>query len=252
MVIGNSASGHDITHALLQSASSTVYQSRRSPSRWDGDTPPPGLEWKPIVRKYHSTGAIEFADGSILPAVNIVIYCTGYQASFPFWNSKANGGPIWNYEENRLEGSYLHTFFREYPTLGVVGIPRTLTFRSFEYMGIALARVFSGRNAVSLPSKAHQAAWEKHRLALVHRERRKFHDIPWDNGETMEFLSELYHIAGLPRLEGKGRCPPVLGQQIRWAIEHIKKYPEPKTTAEEEGDGWVMIRKTLKDSLHFI
>jgi len=252
LVIGNSASGRDITTALLQSAHLPVYQSRKSASRWDGDTPPSGIEWKPIVKEYLPTGEVVFEDDSVLSDIDAVIYCTGYKASFPFWNTQANRGPIWDYDEDRLIGSYWHTFFRDFPTLGIIGVPRVLTFRSFEYQAIALARVFAGRNAVPLPPREEQECWERERWRRVSRERRKFHDIPWDNGETMDWLRGLFELAGLPVLEGRGRYPPVLGDETRWAIEHLKKYPEPGSESQDEG-GWTIVgRGAGIDSLHFI
>jgi hypothetical protein len=253
LVVGNSASGHDITTLLVQSGKPKlpIYQSRRSRSRWDGARPPPGIEWKPVIEEYSSsTNEIIFADGTHLSDIDAIIYCTGYQPSFPFWNDRANGGPLYDYTTGHLLNNYQHTFSRTFPhTLGIVGIPRVLTFRSFEYQAIALARLFSGRNAKPLPPASEQERWEKQRLELVRRERRKFHDIPWDNSETMDWLRFLFELSGLPVLEGLGRCPPVLGEKTRWAIEHVRKYPEPR---DEDVEGEWVVLESLKDSLHFI
>lgn len=260
LVIGNSASGHDITTLLVRSGSAQlpIYQSRRSRSRWDGEHPPDGISWKPVVRSYNAeNGDIVFEDDSVLKDIDAVIYCTGYKPSFPFWNSQANGGPLYDYTKNRLTGFYQHTFSHAFPnSIGIVGIPRVLTFRSFEYQGIALARLFSGRNAKSLPPLADMLRWEAERAELVQRQRRPFHEIQWDAGETMAWFRELFELSGLPLLEGKGRFPPVLDEKTRWAIEHIRKYPEGG--AEEvvrEGEGeeeWTLVERTKKDSLHFI
>ncbi|KAF2009660.1 putative dimethylaniline monooxygenase [Aaosphaeria arxii CBS 175.79] len=258
VVVGNSASGHDITTQLVQSGltQAPVYQSRRSRSRWDGDHPPNGVEWKPTIVEYRtSTNEIVFDDGTVLNDVDAVIYCTGYKPSFPFWNSKANGGPIFDYRENRILGSYQHTFLQKYPySIAIVGLPRVLTFRSFEYQAVAIARLFSGRSSKPLPSISEMREWEKDRAGLVKRERRKFHDIQWENGETMEWLSFLYELAGLPKLEGEGRYPPVLDEKTRWAIKHVRKYPEPGNKESEDNEGWVLVNKeeTRKDILHFI
>ncbi|QKX55452.1 uncharacterized protein TRUGW13939_02545 [Talaromyces rugulosus] len=258
LIIGNSASGHDVTAGVVKSAQLPVYQSRRSPSRWDGDKPDAGVEWKPIVKEYLQTGEILFDDGTILDDIDVVIYCTGYKVSFPFWNSKANGRPIFNYKENRLIGNYLHTFLTDFPTLGVIGIPRTLTFRSFNYQAIALARIFSGRNARPLPAKDEQRQWEEQRWQSVSSQHRRFHDIAWDSGETMGYLRELYEIAGLPRIEGQGQTPPILDAETRWAIKHVRKYPVPGDE-DEDGQtddtdaGWSIVeRGHCKDSLHFL
>lgn len=212
-----------------------------------------------MIREYKaSTNEIIFEDGTILTNVDAVIYCTGYKPSFPFWNSTANGGPIYDYRNNRLVDFYQHTFSEAFPrTLGIVGLPRVITFRSFEYQAIALARLFSGRNHLSLPSLSEMKAWEAEREVLVKRERRKFHDILWDNGETVEWLRWLYTFAGLPVLEGKGRYPPVFDDETRWAYEHVRKYPVPgdgdKSNGRDnavEDEGWVVLYE--KDSMHFV
>ncbi|KAI1206687.1 putative dimethylaniline monooxygenase [Annulohypoxylon truncatum] len=264
LVIGNSASGHDLTAELVSTASLPVLQSRRSPSRWDGDTPPPGIRWKPVIRSYSaSTGSIHFSDGTTLRESDVdhVIYATGYKPSFAFWNAARNGGPLYDYAANKLVGNYLHTFFRAYPTLAVVGVPRVLTFRSFEYQAVALARLFSSRNARPLPSVAEQERWEREREELTRREGRKFHDVDWESGETFAWLEALFDIAGLGTLRGEGRIPPALTEEMIWAIEHVKKYPEPGKGKDADGDKdgeerqdgeWVLVERQRKDLLAFI
>ncbi len=237
LVIGNSASGHDATAELVSTAHHPVYQSRRSKSRWDGDEPPSGIAWKPVISEFLPDGRILFEDGTYLDDVDKIFYCTGYKASFPFWNSKANGRPLWDYEGNKLIKGYWHTFFQDFSTLAIVGLPRVLTFRSFEYQAIALARLYSGRNKVPLPPLEVQEKWESEREERRRSEHKKFHDIEWETGETKEWLGRFFEIAGLGTLLGEGRVPPVLGKDLVWAIEHLKKYPEPGKSETKEQAG---------------
>ncbi|KAL2067655.1 hypothetical protein VTL71DRAFT_15751 [Oculimacula yallundae] len=267
LTIGNSASGHDLTNDLVLAANLPVYQSRRSRSRWDGTEPPPGIAWKPIIKEFLPSGRIVFEDDTYLDDIDTIIYCTGYKASFPFWNAKNNGREIWDYAKNKLVKSYIHTFFHDFKTLGIVGIPRVLTFRSFEYQAIALARLFSGRAAPGLPGLEEQERWEKEREERVTRDGKKFHEIEWETGETLGWVGELYGIAGLNLLTGEGRVPPVLGEDVRWAIEHLRKYPEPEKDGAKLNDGtgqisadgeedvaaeWVLVERKKKDLLAFI
>ncbi|KAF1924346.1 putative dimethylaniline monooxygenase [Didymella exigua CBS 183.55] len=253
LIIGNSASGYDITTQFAQSGivALPVYQSRRSPSRWDGRDPPPGVVWKPVITSYSSSGTIHFADGSHLDDIDTVIYCTGYKPSFPFWNSHANGGEIYDYQESKLDAFYQHTFSTKWErSLGIIGIPRVLTFRSFEYQAIALARLFCGREARCLPCIPEQRDWEKKRVAKCQQEGRLFHTILWDDGETMEWFRYLFEVAGLPGLEGKGRYPPQLTREQRWAFENLRKYPEPGKGDRKysiESDGWNLVGKEFEE-----
>lgn len=259
LIVGNSASGHDITTQLAHSGvvALPVYQSRRSRSRWDGSSPPPGVAWEPIITSYDPvSGAIHFADGTNLEDIDIVIYCTGYKPSFPFWNSASNGGPLYDYEENKLEGFFQHTFSMKWErSLGIVGLPRVLTFRSFEYQALALARLFAHREARSLPSLHEQQDWEIQRTGKCKEEGRQFHTILWDDGETMDWFRHLYEMAGLPGLEGKGRFPPQLTREQRWAYDNLKKYPEPGREGRkfEAGEGWGIIGEgEERDSAWFV
>lgn len=256
LVIGNSASGHDLSVDLVGVASAPVYQSRRSKARWDGDGPLSGIEWKPVIKEYLPSGRIVFDDDTYLDDVDAVLYCTGYKPSFPFWNVKANGRPLWDYEASKLIKTYWHTFFQDFKTLAIVGMPRTLTFRSFEYQAIALARLFSGRNALPLPPLKEQEKWETERARQTRSEGKKFHDIPWEEGHTIEWLEGFFRIAGLGTIRGEGLVPPVLTKELIWAVEHLRKYPEDPGEHEARGRhedraderegpncGWVVVER---------
>ncbi|KAF5669970.1 flavin-containing protein [Fusarium heterosporum] len=259
LVIGNSASGHDIAVDLRQAVKLPLYQSRRSRGRLDGDGPPPGVEWKTVIKEYRIDGSIVFEDGTELADIDHVIYCTGYLPSYPFWNSKANGRPLFDYENKKLINNYWHTFIQDIPNLAVIGMPRVLTFRSFEYQAVAVARLFSGRNTIPLPPIEEQRKWERSREQLCRQQRKKFHEIEWEAGETFWWLDGFFQIAGLGTLGGDGRIPPALSKDIIWAIENIRKYPVPgKETNERdqasgvEGDEWILVDRTARDLLSFI
>lgn len=256
LIIGNSASGHDLSLDLVGVASAPVYQSRRSKARWDSDGPLSGIEWKTVIKEFRPSGRIIFDDDSYLDDVDAVLYCTGYKPSYPFWNAKANGRPLWDYEANKLIKTYWHTFFQDFKTLAIVGMPRTLTFRSFEYQAIAIARLFSGRNALPLPSLSEQEQWESERVQRTKSEGKKFHDIPWDEGQTIDWLDGLFRIAGLGTIRGEGLVPPVLSKELIWAVENVRKYPEDQGKLEGKGlneehagraegadGGWVVVQR---------
>ncbi|TFB04335.1 Thiol-specific monooxygenase [Trichoderma ghanense] len=259
LVIGNSASGTDISRELVSTAQLPVYQSRRSKIWWEGDSPPAGIEWKPVISEYLPNGRILFEDGTYLDGIDTVIYCTGYKPSYPFWNAKKNGQPLWDDRKGQLVKSYWHTFFQDFPNLGIVGLPRVLTFRSFEYQAIALARLFANRNPVPLPPISEQQAWADAREELTRREHRRFHDISWDDGETREWLQGFLKLSGLGTLTGQGRIPPPLTKEMIWAIENLKKYRPGGDDDKKGSDGqradnhdWVVVENRKRDVLGFI
>ena len=110
-------------HEILPYAQSPVHASLR------GD-PIPAFGWAPflhpkislkqkIVKLDASTGAVHFADGSVVHDIDHIIYATGYTFSLPYLPTvqerikKAH---------RRLPGVYQHTFDTLDPTLAFVGM----------------------------------------------------------------------------------------------------------------------------------
>ncbi|KAJ8295454.1 Thiol-specific monooxygenase [Rhodotorula toruloides] len=101
LVVGNSASGYDITrelassiHTRRQSSPSgplpKIYQSARSPPQlgipWDAPDAPEyskEVRTKPPIRRVEGR-RIEFEDGSVVEDVDTIIFATGYFFSLPF------------------------------------------------------------------------------------------------------------------------------------------------------------------------
>ena len=87
---------------------------------------------------------------------------------------------------------------------------------------------------MALPPVEQQERWEKQRETRTRAERRKFHDISWDDGETFQYLGWLSRFAGLGTLTGDGRTPPALGKDLIWAVENILKYPRPRDGSDKQ------------------
>ncbi|BGP22800.1 flavin dependent monooxygenase [Rhodotorula toruloides] len=101
IVVGNSASGYDITRELASSIHTRrqfspsaslpkIYQSARSPPQlgipWDAPEAPEyskEVRTKPPIRRVDGR-RIEFEDGSVAEDVDTIIFATGYFFSFPF------------------------------------------------------------------------------------------------------------------------------------------------------------------------
>ncbi|EMR67967.1 putative flavin dependent monooxygenase protein [Eutypa lata UCREL1] len=137
LIIGNSASGWDISKQLAPLASKVWVSSTRR----DMVTSDPRNELVSPVRKFDAkkrTVHLENeeeeeeeggSDERTLSNVDIIIFCTGYLYSFPFLHHMAettrNGPrhPIWS-DGYRVEGLYEHIVNIERESLMFVGLPK--------------------------------------------------------------------------------------------------------------------------------
>ncbi|GAA5881975.1 hypothetical protein JCM3774_002558 [Rhodotorula dairenensis] len=163
LVIGNSASGYDITRELAASIYARrqesgsvpnatvlprIYQSARSPPAlgipWDApDAPEYSKEVRvfPPIRRVRGR-EIEFEDGTSVNDVDSIIFATGYYFSFPFLSPKdapfssapityapprpGDGGPRPTAEEGGLRVHHLDDrmlFYLPDPTLAFLALP---------------------------------------------------------------------------------------------------------------------------------
>lgn len=253
VVVGSGISAIEIAKDLVPVAQLPVYMSRRSAPK--ALIPIEGVEKRPMISEYLPNGRILFDNGEYLDDVDAVIYCTGYQPSYPFWNVKANGRPLWDYERDKLINSYLHTFFQDFPNLGIVGIQRAITFRSFEYQAVALARSFAGRNAVDLPTVDEQVEWERKADEESRANNRTFHALGVEDGGLRLWMEMLYKFAGPCTLSGKGRNPPVFGEKEQEVVMKQKRaelLSERRILLGQPDDGWIQVGDTKYKLLGFV
>jgi hypothetical protein len=109
----------------------------------------------------HDDGYATLADGTRLPGVDTVMYCTGYDYSFPFLQqgeasassggnssdcSGSGGGGFVSVQDNRVGPLYQHIFPpAAVPTLSFVGLPwKVVPFPQFELQARWIARVLAG------------------------------------------------------------------------------------------------------------
>lgn len=176
LIIGAGTSGMDIARDLSPHASRILVSSRLDRNAPTGyqkfrDTQrsrrPPGSEDIPEVKLFRSPqqtpgeSEIELVDGTTVHA-DAVIFCTGYQYSFPFL-------PQYHADSDRftpdlqpliLRGDHVLHLYRDVfyipdPTLAFIGISvNTSAFSFFEYQAISVARVFAG--TARLPAQPQQ------------------------------------------------------------------------------------------------
>ncbi|KAG2242914.1 hypothetical protein Bca52824_095242 [Brassica carinata] len=149
VVIGNFASGSDISRDLTGVAKEVHIAARSKPSETYEKLPGANNLWlHPMIETARKDGSIVFKNGKVVQA-DAIVHCTGYIYHFPFLNTN---GYI-TVEDNCVGPLYKHVFPPALaPGISFVGLPwMTLLFTMFELQSKWVAAVLSGR--VTLPSQ---------------------------------------------------------------------------------------------------
>jgi hypothetical protein len=163
VIVGCSVSGAELAlelrrvakevHLSTKSTEETITSAMsKSVARYEN------LHLRPQVEHLREDGTVVFDDGSFVVA-DAVIYCTGYNYSFPFLDTN---GKV-TVDDNRVGPLYEHVFPPELaPSLSFVGIPAKVLLPVFiEVQARWVAQVLSGRR--TLPSQEEmQRAVEEH------------------------------------------------------------------------------------------
>ncbi|KAI9763549.1 MAG: hypothetical protein M1835_007782 [Candelina submexicana] len=216
IIIGNSASGLDISsqigtvckHPLLVSQRSVSYLSP-GPEAYKEELPE-------IIEFILEDRSVRFANGRVEKDIDAVLFCTGYLYSFPFLSSL---DPPLISDGTRTEHCYKHMFYINHPTLAFISLNQKIVpFPLSEAQAAVIARIWAGR--LALPSKRIMQRWEE----KVIEERgagNRFHTLmfPLD----VEYLDELHDWSqkgerrdGLEN-DGRGKIPPRWDEKNRWA-----------------------------------
>ncbi len=117
--MGGSVSAFDALHEIRLVAQHPVISSLKEPIPafgWGAFTHP-HVAIKPPIARFHQDGRIDFCDGSSVERVDIVLFATGYDYSFPFL-PEVNG----RIKNRRIQGLYQHVFDIEDQTLAFIGM----------------------------------------------------------------------------------------------------------------------------------
>ncbi|KAH4016775.1 hypothetical protein HBH70_233290 [Parastagonospora nodorum] len=235
IVVGNSASGADISAQVASHCKTPLLWSSKSVSMFsathssgDGKR----REIPPIKRFIADNRSVEFEDGTIESDIDAVIFATGYFYSFPFLE---NVKPALIKDGSHVQHTYQHLFYAPQPTLSFLTLnQRVIPFPLAEAQSSVLARVYSGR--LPLPPYAEMQKWEQDIIAEV-GDGRSFHLLPFPkDGNYMNALSH-WALSAPPKegLEngGKGKVPPVWGEWEFWCREN---FPAIRRAFGERGD----------------
>ncbi|KAF8690680.1 hypothetical protein HU200_041053 [Digitaria exilis] len=118
------------------------------------------LQLHPRIDRLCHDGHVAFVDGSGVVA-NTVLYCTGYDYSFPFLDT----GGLVTVDDNRVGPLFEHVFPPAMaPSLSFVGVPKKVIVPwFFQAQARWIARVLSGRNTLPPVEEMVRAVDEYHR-----------------------------------------------------------------------------------------
>ncbi|PVH92764.1 FAD/NAD(P)-binding domain-containing protein [Periconia macrospinosa] len=235
VIVGNSASGIDISrqistvasHILVSSKSPTtpVNPSSSSPSNL---TPVPEItSLDPATRTLH------FADNTTSSDIDSIVFCTGYLYSYPFLTSLTP--PAITTEGVRTTNTYQHIFYHPCPSLAFLTLPqRIVPFPVAEAQAAYVARVFAGR--LGLPTRGEMEEWEAKRVK--ERGESDFHSLGCP--QDVAYINMLYDLSvSVDGEETKGKTPPFWDEEKAWTRE---MFPEIKRRALQLGEKRSQVR----------
>lgn len=216
VVVGNSASGIDVSVQIAAVSKQPLLLSARSES-------PPYLSSNPqikivpeIVEFVATDRSLRFSDGHVEKDVDHVLFCTGYLYTFPFLSSLTP--PVEVPNGSRPKSLFKHVFYYPQPTLTFIGLPlKIIPFPLSEAQAAVIARVYSGR--LQLPSLEEMRTWEIGWIAK-HGADKSFSVLGFP--EDADYLNHLHHWSlqatrksGLDN-GGQGKIPPIWGDEEQW------------------------------------
>ncbi|KAK4222436.1 hypothetical protein QBC38DRAFT_504039 [Podospora fimiseda] len=202
VVVGASVSAADIAYDLAHSKTAqlpvhTITIGHAANGYFgDGAFHHPSIQQHPSIKSVcPKTRTVHLVNGTSIPAVDTIIFGTGYSWTLPFL-------PQVEIRNNRVPELYQHVVYQRDPTLLFVGaVGAGLTFKIFEWQAVLAARVLAGR--ADLPTEQEMKEWEENRVK-VKGDGVKFTMVFPD---FEEYFEEVRRIAGEP-VDGKGRRLP--------------------------------------------
>lgn len=223
IVIGNSASGADISNQIAPFCQQSLLWSSKSVSMFSashGSADSRRREVPSIARFTPSNRGVEFEDGTSESDIDAIVFATGYFYSLPFLQ---NVKPALITDGSHVDHTFQHLFYAPQPTLSFLALnQRVIPFPLAEAQAAVLARIYSGR--LSLPSYTEMQEWERYTISEMGNGR-NFHLLPFPkDGNYINEMSR-WALSATPKegLEhgGEGKIPPVWGEWEFWCRENF-------------------------------
>lgn len=206
MIVGNSASGVDISRLISGVAAEVLVSEKEKPAGLRTNSN--HIKYVPEICEFVAEGrTVRFLDGSTESGIDNVIFCTGYQYSFPFLGTL---NPAVVTTGSRTHNTYQHMFYHSQPTLAFLTLPqRIVPFPVAEAQAAYVARVFSGR--LRLPGFNVMNMWETERLK--NKGEKYFHDLGFPDDAS--YINMLYSMS-MSASGGPGKIPPFWNDEKIW------------------------------------
>ncbi|KAF2438849.1 thiol-specific monooxygenase [Karstenula rhodostoma CBS 690.94] len=227
VIVGNSASGVDISRQISTFAAHVIVSEKEKPKTLHSDSE--SITYRPEIAEFIADSrTIRFVNGDAETEVDHIVFCTGYQYSFPFLKDLEE--PVATTGE-RTSNVYQHIFYHPQPTLAFLTLPqRIVPFPVAEAQAAYVARVFSGR--LALPTLAEMKTWEHD--VLQAKGSKGFHNLGFP--EDVDYINALYSISMSARnceTRGEGKTPPFWDEEKRWTRQ---QFPMIKQAALKLGE----------------
>lgn len=227
IVVGNSASGADVSAQIAEFCQKPLLWSTRSQSMFSATHGTAGEDQKrrevpPIKKFIPASRGVIFEDGTEEHDIDAIVFATGYFYSLPFLQDVK---PELITTGERVNNTYQHLFYAPRPTLSFLALnQRVIPFPIAEAQSAVLARVYSGR--LSLPPLSDMRKWER----VIEEEMgagRNFHLLPFPKDANYINAMSRWALSaenkeGLEN-EGKGKIPPIWGEWQYWCRENFPK-----------------------------
>ncbi|KAK6465537.1 hypothetical protein DFJ63DRAFT_332958 [Scheffersomyces coipomensis] len=236
LIIGNFASGQDISVQLLVNAKQ-IYVSIKDVEDSASQLTDTNdlIKYIGLVEEYNydSNRSVKTVDNQIIENIDVVIFCTGYLYSIPFLKSY----PDLITDGNQIHQVYKQTFYIPDPSLSLPGLSKNvIPMPIAESEGAIIARYYSGR--WKLPSQEDMQV--EYEAEIKERGTGKaFHSLPYpvdvafykslqkiidDNKLGDEgLIAPIWHDS---RTQLRAECSPLKKERVKIAVEHALKLRE--------------------------
>lgn len=151
LIIGNSASGIDISTQLLTVANGIVMSCVGEPMFKDVIEDSTEQVDRVVKYDFDNNRSVVTQSGKVVSGIDKILFCTGYLYEVPFLKSYITGPKSLITDGSHLRYLYKQLFYIPDPSLILAGLPKSIIpFPFAEAQGQYVARILSGR--LQLPS----------------------------------------------------------------------------------------------------